>query len=691
MPKKIFMDLMTAVSQLFLFVVNSWQRFVLSRWIRHRSICGELIGLLLSLLFVTTLLPGNGFAQAETEEDRGPMLFSVFPLTGQQGNNIKAELRGVRLDGVYEVWFDRKGLKGRVLSAEELKDQVKPRFNPLEKLKISGPFYRVLIELQIEPTTPIGVYPVRLVSYRGLSNAIGFPVVDSPVIVETQATHPSVEQSQAVTFPGLINGKIGAPGEIDFYSFQANKGQKFRFQAVEGQKYGGGAASGKFAPELILYHTGGSWFDPHRLSRILSEEERSSDLMQVDLERTYIFPEDGQYFLQISGLFGQGCPNCTYQVRVFTEESRSGLFARGDQTRSEWQERNLNRNLGENWITQLDARSVKGAEANTPAQLASSSQGNNPSSTADPEPKHTLNLPIPPSPAVVHEVTDRANPAESISLPALIEGTIEHPGDLDSFKIKVDPGQKLAFEVQTPDAKPPYFNPRLGVVDSQNKELFSNVERRLSMFNNNADPQVYLKAVEPKATYTFDIGGEYVLQIRDITSRYGNSGYRYRILVRPEIPHVGEISVMSPPTADPTNGEIVKGIEINRINLAQGMAKKLILVASYEEGFAGDLSFAFTGLPEGVQAFPAVQAYEERAPLEVTQNPEIIAPQQKKTAIIVLASPVAPLLTEPRIIQIHCQAIVNGQLGPNLLVREIPLMVVKGSMQKEGEKPQTGK
>ena len=688
---KIFMELMTAVSQLVLLVVNSWQRFVLSRWIRHRSICGELIGLLLPLLFVTTILPGNGFAQAEAEEDRSPMLFSVFPLTGQQGNNIKAELRGVRLDGVYEVWFDRKGLKGRVLSAEELKDQAKPRFNPLEKLKISGPFYRVLIELQIEPTTPIGVYPVRLISHRGLSNAIGFPVVDSPVIVETQDPHPSVEQSQAVTFPGLINGKIGAPGEIDFYSFQANKGQKFRFQAVEGQKYGGGAASGKFAPELILYRTGGSWFDPHRLSRILSEEERSSDLMQVDLERTYIFPEDGQYFLQISGLFGQGCPNCTYQVRGFFEEGHSGLFARGDQTRSEWQERNLNRNLGENWIAQLDARAVKGAEATTPAPLASSSQGNNPSSTADSEPKHTLNLPNPPSPAEVHEVTDGAIPAESISLPALIEGTIEHPGDLDSFKIKVDPGQKLAFEVQTPDTKPPYFNPRLGVVDSQNKELFSNVERRLSMFNNNADPQVYLKAVEPKATYTFDNGGEYVLQIRDITSRYGNSGYRYRILVRPEIPHVGEISVMSPPSADPTNGEIVKGIEINRINLAQGMAKKLILVASYEEGFAGDLSFAFTGLPEGVQAFPAVQAYEERAPLEVTQNPEIIAPQQKKTAIMVLASPVAPLLTEPRIIQIHCQAIVNGQLGPNLLVREIPLMVVKGSTQKEGEKPQTGK
>ena len=302
-----------------------------------------------------------------------------------------------------------------------------------------------------------------------------------------------------------------------------------------------------------------------------------------------------------------------------------------------------------------------------------------------------LNVLGPPLAAVVKETNDRAGQTKSFSIPAVIEGTIEHPGDLDSYRFNVDPGQKLAFEVETPVAKPPYFNPRLGVVDSQDHELFSNVERRLSMFNNNADPQVYLNAVEPKAIYTFDQGGEYVLQIRDITSRYGNSGYRYRILVRPEIPHIGEISVMSPPSADAANGEVVKGSEINRINLARGRAKKLILVASYEEGFAGDLLFAFTGLPEGVQAFPAVQAYEDRAPLEVTQNPEIIAPKQKKIAIGLLASPDALLTTEPRIIQLHCQAIANGQLGPNLLVLEIPLMVVEGSMQKEGQRPLPGK
>jgi hypothetical protein len=291
---------------------------------------------------------------------------------------------------------------------------------------------------------------------------------------------------------------------------------------------------------------------------------------------------------------------------------------------------------------------------------------------------------------VEREPNDRAAQSPSASVPALIEGTIGYPGDVDSFRFKVDPGQKLAFEIETLAAQPPYFNPRVGVVDSQDNELFSNLERRLSMYNNNADPQVYLKALRPKATYSFERGGEYLLQVRDITSRYGNPNHCYRILLRPQIPHVGEISVMSRENVDATP-EAVKRSEVNRINLVRGEPKKLVLVASYEEGFTGDLSFFFTGLPEGVQAFPAVHFNEGRAPLEVTQNPDIIAAKEQRTAIVLLASAETALTHEPRTVQLRCQAIANGKLGANLLVREFPVMIVEGSVRKEAEKPQAGK
>jgi len=610
-------------------------------------------------------------AQGESEDDRGPLLLSISPLAGQRGNTVSVEVRGNRLDGAYAVWIDGGSFKGRVLGVEEVKDQVKLRLQPSQEKK-PAPVYRALIELQIEATVPAGVYPLRVVSHRGVSNPIGFPVMTGPVIVEASGSRQTIEQAQPATLPGFISGRIGEPGEVDTYSFHARKGQEFRFEAVEGQKLVVGLAAGSFAPELALHRSGGSWFDPHRSPRLLFEEQQSSDLMHVHPRGTYKFSEDGQYFLQVSGLFGQGCPDCTYQVRISSSDEPSGSVARYEPTRSEWLERSLSRGLTEHWIADLEARSVKGPP---PAKEVSSPKGEALPSGPGHAESGAARLPV----AVVErEPNEQTSQTESISVPAVIQGAIQHPGDIDSFKLKVEPAHRLAFEVETLETQPPYFNPRVNVVDGQDRQLFSNVERRLSMYNNNADPQVYLKATQPKATYSFERGGDYILQVRDITSRYGNPSYRYKILVRPQVPHVGEISVILRENPDAT-AEMAKRSEVNRLNLVRKEPRKLILVASYEEGFAGDLSFFFTGLPEGVQALPAVNFSEGRAPLEVTQNPDIIAPKLQKTALVLLASPDAPLTREPRTVQLRCQAIANGRLGPILLVREMPLMVVEGS------------
>ena len=638
-------------------------------------------GWLLVLLCASALTPSDCFSQADPE-DSGPLLLSVSPLTVQRGVSVKVEARGNRLDGVYAVWSDTRGIAGRVLSVGEVKDLIKPRVRPSQQEIKPIPVYRALIALQIDPTTHLGVHSLRLVSNRGVSNAIGFPLVDAPVAMEAAGSHQTIEQAQQVSFPGFISGKIGEPGEVDFYSFQARKGQELRFEVVEGQKFDPSADASRFSAEVAMYHQAGSWFDPHRPTRALFEEERSSDLMPANPGGTYKFSEDGQYFLQVTGLFGQGCADCTYQVRVFPTATWVESISQTQPVRTEWLERSLERRLTEGWINQLEVRAVKGPEA--PARELASGQPSFVRVVASPEPPE-IKVSSHPVPVAEHEPNDRPPQSERISIPAVIEGTIQRPGDLDSFQFKVEAGQKLAFEVETSDARPPYFNPRIGVIDSQDRELFSNVERRLSMYNNNAVAEVYLKAAQPKATHSFERAGEYVLQVRDITSRYGNPNYRYRILVRPQIPHVGEISVIPKESLDATP-EVARRSEVNRLNLVRNTAKKLVLVASYEEGFTGDLSFTFTGLPEGVQVFPAVQFNEGRAPLEVTQNPDTIAPKQQKTAIVLLAGPEAPLTKEPRAVQLRCQPIGNGKLGPSLLVREFPLMVVDSSTEREAAK-----
>ena len=188
------------------------------------------------LLWAVVLTSSQGYSQADPE-DNGPLLLSMSPLTGQRGISLKVEVRGNRLDGVYAVWSDNSGMTGRVLSVEEVKDLVKPRVRPSQQEIKPIPVFRVLLDLQIDPLTRVGVHSLRLVSHRGVSNAFSFPVVDAPVTMEASSSHQTIEQAQPATFPGFISGKLGEPGEVDFFSFQARKGQELRFEVVEGQKF----------------------------------------------------------------------------------------------------------------------------------------------------------------------------------------------------------------------------------------------------------------------------------------------------------------------------------------------------------------------------------------------------------------------------------------------------------------------
>jgi hypothetical protein len=179
--------------------------------------------------------------------------------------------------------------------------------------------------------------------------------------------------------------------------------------------------------------------------------------------------------------------------------------------------------------------------------------------------------------------------------------------------------------------------------------------------------------VEPKVVHRFDKAGEYVLHVRDITSRYGDPAYRYRIFVRPQIPHVGEVSLG----------------DVDRVNLVRGGAGRVTFKTTYEEGFTGDVTFLFHGLPDGVQAFPSSPFVEKKDPTEITENPKTVLAPTNETTIVLAVSPDAPLTHLPRIVRIECRVLAQGKLGPALLVREIPVMVVAENEEKQEAKDHT--
>jgi hypothetical protein len=625
-----------------------------------------------AVLALTLTLFSFAFSPAQVQPELAePKLLSIFPLGGRRGTTVHVEVRGNALLNANVVWLDSDSLRGRLLTVEMLKEDPNPK---LIKANEKPPIvYQAAVELEIAPSASLGLHSLRLVTPLGISDAVPFRVVDEPVILEATSPHGTIAQAQPMAFPAVINGRIAKPGELDYYSFQAKQGEELSFQVIQSQNCD---------PRLALFREGGSWLNPDRPTRLLMRQELSSDLMQEHADGTYRFIQNGQYFLEVSSIFGRGSPGSTYLVRVdfprrapFNDAQREDSTVRSS---NEWLERSFGRSLQNRWIELVEGRSVKQSGDSTAPDknnLSGANTGSSHGAGKEQQSRQEAGTHARLSSTAEREPNDHFAEAQDVTIPAIIEGAIEHPGDVDSFKFEVSTGQKVAIEIETPDTMPPYFNPRVGVVDGQNHEIFSNVERRLSMFNNNADPQVYLKTISSKAVFAFEHAGDYVLQIRDITSRYGGPSYRYKILVRPEIPHLGEVTVL----------------EGDHVNLIRGESKKLTVIAAYEEGFNGDVLFFFTGLPEGVQALPAAQYDEGRPPLEVTQKPEIIAPSEQKSVIVLVAGAEAPLTLKPAIVLLHCRPILKGKLGPELLVREIPMTVVESAPRNKEEKLQSTK
>src|SRR5205823_12924984 len=128
------------------------------------------------------------------------------------------------------------------------------------------------------------------------------------------------------------------------------------------------------------------------------------------------------------------------------------------------------------------------------------------------------------------------------------------------------------------------FNPRLDVLDAKGTVVLSNLQAHDAKIGT-----VDAKAIQlaPTLTGTLMEEGQYTLRVRDLTSTHGSPDHAYWVLVRPQIPHVGDIQLQPE----------------GPVNLQPGAKQRLTLTAPGKEGYAGALALTVEGLPQGVRAF----------------------------------------------------------------------------------------
>src|SRR6266404_4121907 len=198
-----------------------------------------------------------------------PALISVFPFGGQQGAEFQTTIRGRSLDGVSAVWFDCEQLSASVVSVENDKSGAPAAASKKGKKSSSstGPLQLLTLAVKVAAGAGPGVHYLRVLTPRGVSNALVVRVHAEPAILEEAGPHDLPEAAQKISaLPVVIHAKLLRGGEVDYYSFEAQQGETLRFDAIP--------SGGGLDPGLTLYEPTGSWFRPDRLTEAASRRDR---------------------------------------------------------------------------------------------------------------------------------------------------------------------------------------------------------------------------------------------------------------------------------------------------------------------------------------------------------------------------------------------------------------------------------
>ncbi len=573
-----------------------------------------------------------------------------FPLGGQRGTTVAVEIGG--FGDLKEAIFACDHLKGKTRQVGE----------------------QAFVDVEVGAEAPLGYHKYWIVKAGTVSRPLSFLVHAEPTLPEPDTPHGEASQALPIQIPSVVEGRLSEKEEADYYAFEAPAGVELLFELNTASGLETTAPRFFNDPVLSVHDPSGSWFDRHQPAEVVCAD--ASEILYFPIEvqvpqvndlprLTHRFETGGWRVVKVGSKTDQGGPGIAYQLRIAPVD-RSGPWGKVAWTPRrlihpdpvEWRERDFARPIESDWIQKLVARAVL---------KPSKGEAGEEHAAFDPNSPEMMSL----HRAQEQEPNDQAEKATELKLCSIMEGVIEHPRDVDYFQFSAKAGQELVFEIRTPDTAPPYFSPKLTVTDAAGRKLFDNFYRFIG-----GDGDDWGKSLEPKVVYTVEADGEYHLQVRDLTTRYGRPDFTYQLLIRPRIPHVGYVAAKNLYGGGTEH-------KIANTMLPVGGTFKLKIILEQEEGFEGDIAIDFENLPEGVAAYalsadlPYIasqpgQVFEQRA----TDIQERYRPVRDLEFIMLRASTDAPRTESPHFVRILTIPIVDGKAGEPIAVHELPVMVL---------------
>ena len=534
---------------------------------------------------------------ASAQQQNTPHVGYVYPAGGQQGTSFRVRIGGRFLDRTSSILVSGRGVRAQVTEYDrplagqkltELRDKAqelqKQATDPAVRkqlldirMQIADSVRRnqnptlseiVTLEITIAADAEPGLRQLRLDTPIGLSNPLVFCVGQLPEVLEKELKNGKADAELAITVPAVVNGRIipgdgnrlqqpvrqgqqYLPGDVDRYRFRALKGQDLvvAASARELMPYLADAVPGWFQATLALYDAGGK------------EVAYDDDFrFQPDPVLRYKIPGDGEYVVEIKDALYRGREDFVYRITIGAVPFITGVFPLGGPSGAKTSTELSGWNLPTTKLT-VDA---KGAKAGYyPVSLRAGAI----SSNRVPFALDTL------PEALEREPNDTPANPQRVTLPVIVNGRIQQPGDTDVFSFDGRAGTQVVAEVVAR---------RLGSPLDSALELTDAAGVRIGFNDDHEDKSAGLVTHQADSllTATLPASGKYLLRISD-TQHQGSPDHAYRLrisLARPDF----DLWIAPSSIITPGGGSVA-----------------VTAFAVRKDGFAGDIVLSLKDAPGG--------------------------------------------------------------------------------------------
>lgn len=427
----------------------------------------------------------------------------------------------------------------------------------------------VFAEVTVEPDAKPGRREIRVITKRGISNSLPFYIGQVPEVARkpmktaqkpvlgkeslAQRKRPPEEEEMRVTVPCTTNGQIGA-GEVNRYRFDASQGQRLVI-AVK-------------ARQLIPYVADGvpGWFQAViRLHDANGKEVAYNDDFRFHPDPVLFFevPADGEYVLSINEALFRGRESFTYRITIGELPFVTSIFPLGGR-------------VGEPVQIEMDGWNLEQATLAPPPQDAGPGR-HLVSATVDGVVSNYLPFALDTLPECLDaESNDEPATAQKVSLPIIVNGRADVPGDWDVFQLEGKAGETIVTEVLARRLGSP-FDSFIKVTSEDGKIIALNDDHLDAASGLNTDhADSYLMVKLPA-------DGKYFVHIGD-TRRHAGKEYAYRL----------RISYPRP--------DFALRVIPSKVVMRSNSSANVTIFAIRRDGFDGPIKLSFKDLPEGFES-----------------------------------------------------------------------------------------